>query len=377
MAEQYINMNNLAVGYNGKALIHDICIGIEKGEIVTLIGPNGAGKSTILKSITRQLKIISGNVTIAEENLTKLSFRDLSTKMAVVLTERMKPELMTCHDIVATGRYPYTGKLGILSREDEQKVDEAMEAVHAQELGDRDFNAISDGQRQRVLLARAICQEPEIIILDEPTSFLDVRHKLELLSILRDMAKRKKITVIMSLHEIDLAEKVADKIICVKGDRIAHYGKPETIFKEDIIKELYGIDNGFFDPVFGSLELPRPEGEPKVFVLSSGGNGIPVYRELQKQNLAFVAGVLYTNDIDYQLARLLAAHTVTEKPFEEISEQTFTEASKWIDACDGVIDAGITIGSGNRRIEVLLKKAQEEGKLISISEYVRQKKAAR
>ena len=377
MAEQYINMNNLAVGYNGKALIHDICIGIEKGEIVTLIGPNGAGKSTILKSITRQLKIISGNVTIAEENLTKLSFRDLSTKMAVVLTERMKPELMTCHDVVATGRYPYTGKLGILSREDEQKVDEAMEAVHAQELGDRDFNAISDGQRQRVLLARAICQEPEIIILDEPTSFLDVRHKLELLSILRDMAKRKKITVIMSLHEIDLAEKVADKIICVKGDRIAHYGKPETIFKEDIIKELYGIDNGFFDPVFGSLELPRPEGEPKVFVLSSGGNGIPVYRELQKQTLAFVAGVLYTNDIDYQLARLLAAHTVTEKPFEEISEQTFTEASKWIDACDGVIDAGITIGSGNRRIGVLLKKAQEEGKLISVSEYVRQKKAAR
>ena len=377
MAEQYINMNNLAVGYNGKALIHDICIGIEKGEIVTLIGPNGAGKSTILKSITRQLKIISGNVTIAEENLTKLSFRDLSTKMAVVLTERMKPELMTCHDIVATGRYPYTGKLGILSREDEQKVDEAMEAVHAQELGDRDFNAISDGQRQRVLLARAICQEPEIIILDEPTSFLDVRHKLELLSILRDMAKRKKITVIMSLHEIDLAEKVADKIICVKGDRIAHYGKPETIFKEDIIKELYGIDNGFFDPVFGSLELPRPEGEPKVFVLSSGGNGIPVYRELQKQNLAFVAGVLYTNDIDYQLARLLAAHTVTEKPFEEISEQTFTEASKWIDACDGVIDAGLTIGSGNRRIEELLKKAQEAGKLISVSEYVRQKKAAR
>ncbi len=217
MAEQYINMDNLAVGYNGKALIHDICIGIEKGEIVTLIGPNGAGKSTILKSITRQLKIISGNVKIADADLSKLSFRDLSTKMAVVLTDRMKPELMTCHDIVATGRYPYTGKLGILSREDEQKVDEAMEAVHAQELGDRDFNAVSDGQRQRVLLARAICQEPEIIVLDEPTSFLDVRYKLELLSILRNMAKKKGITVIMSLHEIDLAEKVADKIICVKA----------------------------------------------------------------------------------------------------------------------------------------------------------------
>ena len=349
MAEQYINMDNLAVGYDGKALIHDICIGIERGEIVTLIGPNGAGKSTILKSITRQLKIISGNVTIADANLSKLSFRDLSTKMAVVLTERMKPELMTCHDIVATGRYPYTGKLGILSREDEQKVDEAMEAVHAQELGDRDFNAISDGQRQRVL--------------DEPTSFLDVRYKLELLSILRNMAKKKGITVIMSLHEIDLAEKVADKIICVKGDRIAHYGKPETIFKEEAIRELYGIDNGYFDPVFGSLELPRPEGEPKTLVISSGGNGIPVYRELQRKNIPFAAGILYTNDIDYQLARLLAVRTVTEKPFEEISDQTFAEAMELVDSCEKVIDAGVTVGKTNRRIAELLDKAKKAGKL--------------
>ena len=174
MADYYLKMKNLAVGYDGKPLIRDINTGINKGEIVTLIGPNGSGKSTILKSITKQLKLIGGTVVFDKKSIGEMSYKTLSTRMAVVLTERMKPELMTCHDIVATGRYPYTGRLGILSREDEKKVEEAMRAVHAEELGGRDFNNISDGQRQRVLLARAICQEPEIIILDEPTSFLDL-----------------------------------------------------------------------------------------------------------------------------------------------------------------------------------------------------------
>ena len=133
MNEYYFHLDHLTVGYDKKPLIKDICIGIEKGEIVTLIGPNGSGKSTILKSITRQLKLVGGNVEFDGKNLHELSFRELSTKMAVVLTERMKPELMTCHDIVATGRYPYTGRLGMLTREDEEKVEKAMRAVHAEE----------------------------------------------------------------------------------------------------------------------------------------------------------------------------------------------------------------------------------------------------
>ena len=358
MDNYYFHMDNLSVGYNRKALIHDICIGIKKGEIVTLIGPNGSGKSTILKSITRQLQIIGGKVYFDDRNLNSFSYKELSTRMAVVLTERMRPELMTCHDIVATGRYPYTGRLGILSREDEDKVDEAMRIVHAEELGSRDFNAISDGQRQRVLLARAICQEPEIIILDEPTSFLDVRYKLELLSILRDMAKRKGITVIMSLHEIDLAEKVADKIICVKGDRIAHYGKPEEVFKEDTIRSLYEIDNGSFDPVFGSIELPKIEGEPEVFVISSGGSGIPIYRQLQKEHIPFAAGILYKNDIDYQLARLLAVEVITEEPFRQISDETFARAVEVMKKCKRVIVTDVPVGECNKRVEELIKLAK-------------------
>ena len=363
MADYYFQTRNLTVGYDGKPLIRDIAIGVEKGEIVTLIGPNGAGKSTILKSITRQLKSIAGTVEIGGQELRRMTHRDLATRMAVVLTERMKPELMTCRDVVATGRYPYTGRLGLLTREDEAKVDAAMETVHALELSDRDFNAVSDGQRQRILLARAICQEPEIIVLDEPTSFLDVRHKLELLSILRRMTRRNGITVIMSLHEIDLAQKISDRILCVKGETIDRFGTPEEVFDEARIRELYGIRQGYFDPCFGSIELPRPEGEPEVMVISACGTGIPVYRALQKDDVPFSAGVLYTNDVDYRLARLLAAEVIGERPFHEISDEAFNRAMDRLRACRRVIDAGCEIGPCNRRMQALLDAARSMNKL--------------
>ena len=363
MADFYFQTSQLTVGYDGKPLIRDITIDIAKGEIVTLIGPNGAGKSTILKSITRQLKAIGGTVAIDGQSLSGLSYKELATRMAVVLTERMKPELMTCRDIVATGRYPYTGRLGLLTKRDEEKVSEAMEIVHALELSHRDFNAVSDGQRQRILLARAICQEPEIIILDEPTSYLDIRHKLELLSILRGMAKEKGITVIMSLHEIDLAQKVSDKILCVKGETIDTYGAPEQVFEEANIRALYDIEQGFYDPCFGSVELPRPEGDAQVMVISSSGRGIPVYRALQKDNIPFCAGILYTNDLDYRLARLLAAEVIEEKPFVEISDGALNRALSMVRRCRIVIDAGVEFGVCNQKMRALLDEAERLGKL--------------
>ena len=149
MKSYFFYTDQLTVGYDGRPLIKEINIQLNKGEILTLIGPNGAGKSTILKSITRQLSLISGTVYLEQEQMSRMTNKEVSRKLAVVLTERMRPELMTCEDVVSTGRYPYTGTLGILSPEDKKKVKNAMEMVHAWDLKNRDFSAVSDGQRQR------------------------------------------------------------------------------------------------------------------------------------------------------------------------------------------------------------------------------------
>lgn len=363
MTDIFFNTKDLAVGYKGEVLIRDIDINIKKGEILTLIGPNGSGKSTILKSITKHLEMIKGDTFIADASVSRMTYKELSRLVAVVLTDRLKPELMTCRDVVATGRYPYTGSLGILSEEDEKKVTEVMKRVHTEELAEKDFTAISDGQKQRVLLARAICQEPEVIVLDEPTSFLDIKHKLELLNILREMAKEKNITVIMSLHEIDLAQKISDKVMCVSGEIIKHFGTPDEIFKTDIIRELYDITDGVYNIEFGSVELPAPKGEPDVFVISSSGNGINVFRQLQKDEISFYAGILYTNDVDYVVARSLAAEVFSEKPFMPISDEVYERALSAMKKCGRIIFAGADIGECNGRMADLVKAAEESGRL--------------
>ncbi|MBR1816771.1 MAG: ABC transporter ATP-binding protein [Lachnospiraceae bacterium] len=251
----HIHTEGLTVGYGDVSLIKDIGFSVGKGEILTLIGPNGSGKSTILKSITKQLATIAGAVYIDEEELKNISYKNLAEKLSVVLTERIQTEYMTCYDVVALGRYPYTGRMGILSDEDRQIVIESMKKVDVDSLIDKDFEKISDGQKQRVLLARAICQKTEIIVLDEPTSFLDIKYKVQLLNILRTMAKEENITVIMSLHEIDLAKKISDKILCVKGNVISYFGKPEEVFKKAIIKEIFDIDDEEFEVYFSGTRF--------------------------------------------------------------------------------------------------------------------------
>ena len=367
MMEYFFYTKQLTVGYNGKPLVKDIEIRLNRGQILTLIGPNGSGKSTILKSITRHLQQIYGAVYIDGRSIDDMSNKDLSRQVAVVLTQKLKTELLTCEDVVGTGRYPYTGLLGILSEEDHSQVKKAMELVNAWHLRNEDFTEISDGQRQRIMLARAICQEPQIIVLDEPTSFLDVRYEMELLNILRMLTEEKNLTVIMSLHELDMAQKISDLVMCVKGEYITHFGTPCEIFQSELIRQLYDLENGTYNPLFGSFEMGRPKGEAKVFVIAGGGAGIAEYRALQKKRIPFVTGVLHENDIDYQVARDLASEVFVTKGFERIGEEIYAHALQRMQLCDVVINCLDGYGEMNAKNRELYVQAVSAGLKIAAS----------
>ena len=244
MAEAILRSESLIVGYGGNPVISGIDLAAESGKILTLIGPNGAGKSTILKTIIKQLPPVSGAVYLDGQELSSLRARDIALKVSAVLTGRPNPELMTCGDVVATGRYPYTGRLGILSDHDREVAAESMELVQVTELKDRDFNRISDGQRQRVLLARAICQEPEVLILDEPTSYLDLKHKLEFMQLLRRLSQERELAVLMSLHELTLARTFSDEVVCLRDGRVDRSGPVGEILNETYVEQLFDLSPG-------------------------------------------------------------------------------------------------------------------------------------
>ena len=243
MPEGYgIETKKLNIGYKSD-LIKEIELAAGSGEIVTLIGPNGCGKTTLLKTLTGELKKRGGVIFLDGKDKDALKPSEIAQKMSIVMTYRVKPQLMTCREVVETGRYPYTGRLGILSDKDMQKVREAMELTDVSEIGDAFFTDISDGQRQRVLLARAICQEPEILVLDEPTSFLDIRHKIDILERVRSFAKEEKVAVVMSLHELGIARNISDKVVALGQGQVMKIGTPKEVFTEEFIRKLYNLED--------------------------------------------------------------------------------------------------------------------------------------
>ncbi|MGI6400586.1 MAG: cobyric acid synthase [Thermoguttaceae bacterium] len=244
----------LSVGYNGATVVSEIALMVKPGRIVTLIGPNGSGKSTALRTVAGALPPVCGVVWYNDCNLASLKRSELARTLAVMTTSRNNPEYATGFDVVSVGRHQFTGILGRLTPKDVRAIDNALALVGAHEFRDVNFSYLSDGQKQRVLLARALVQEPEIMILDEPTSYLDVGYKLEFIELLKKLVADQKIGVLAALHELELVRSVSDEVVCLSRDgRVDRVGSVAEVFDTGYIKKLFDIRTDGFEKTYGFI----------------------------------------------------------------------------------------------------------------------------
>ena len=240
MCSVSISTNNLTIGYNNLVVQRDLNFELHSGEMVCMLGPNGCGKSTLLRTLAGLQPAIGGTFTISN------SLTDVS-QIALVLTERLSIENTTVHDVVAMGRYPYTSFLGGLSGRDEQIIEQSLSNVGLSGCSHTFFNDHSDGEKQRVLIAKALTQETPIILLDEPTAHLDLPNRIRILQMLRRVAREQGKTILISTHELDLAIQLSDRIMLMTPQRGVQLDHPDKLRKQDAFTTAFGVD--IFNPL--------------------------------------------------------------------------------------------------------------------------------
>jgi iron complex transport system ATP-binding protein len=359
-----LRTDKLTVGYGKKVVVSDINVMLIKGQFVCLLGPNGSGKSTILKTIVRMLMPLGGEVYLNDREISRMSNQDMAKSTAVVLTEPISAGLLTAYDVVMLGRHPHTGFMGKPTLKDSEKVIEALKMVNAENIAQRYFTELSDGEKQKTLLARALAQEPQLIVLDEPTSHLDARHRIEVMLILRQLTQERGVTVIASLHDIDLAMKACDVALLIKDEHILACGTPEDVLKEELVQELYGMERATFSGYLGGLELRGNKSGQLVFVVAGAGSGASVYRSLTKHGFSIFTGILSENDIDFHIATAVGATIVKNQAYQNLSQSAYQEALKLIDDVSQVIDAGFPVGALNQFNLDLIRWALDKGKTV-------------
>ncbi len=245
-----IQTKQLAIGYTVKKqqqiIANAINIDLEAGQLVCLLGKNGIGKSTLLRTLSKVQPKLSGELCIAEKAIEQLSTEALSKQMSLVLTERIPESNLTVYELIALGRQPYTNWIGTLTEKDNKHIEKAIKQVHLEDIIDNKCDELSDGQLQKVMIARALAQNTELIILDEPTAHLDIHHKLEVFNLLKELVKEFGKTIIISTHEVQLALQLADEL-WLMNEKLFNTGTPNTMIEQGHLERLFSSKFITFD----------------------------------------------------------------------------------------------------------------------------------
>jgi iron complex transport system ATP-binding protein len=253
---------NLSLSYGGEAIISELSLIIPARQITVFVGPNGCGKSTLLRSMARLLKPAEGQVVLDGTPLGQLSTKEVARRLSIMPQGPIAPEGLSVFQLVKQGRYPYQNWLKQWSQEDERAVRRAMDVTGMTSLIDRPVDSLSGGQRQRAWIAMILAQETDILLLDEPTTYLDMAHQIDILDLLFELNENEGRTIVMVLHDLNLACRYAHHIVAIKNQSVYAQGKPEHVIHSDMIREVFGMDCEIIrDPFYGTpICIPKGKG---------------------------------------------------------------------------------------------------------------------
>jgi len=292
LSHPVLQADGLAVGYapprkTPRIVLNEVQIALRGGELVCLIGPNGAGKSTLMRTLAGMQSPLAGRVRLMDADVTTLTPAERARHLAVVLTERLDVGILSAYELVALGRYPYTDWLGGLTETDHAAIQRALAAVGAVELAGRDVNELSDGERQKVLIARALAQEPALLLLDEPTAFLDLPRRAEVMTMLRGLTRTTGCAILLSTHDLDLALRTADRIWLLPAGGPLHQGAPEDLVLSGAFEAAFRAEGIQFDAYTGAFRgSVQPAG-----IVAVEGDGLPALwttRALEREGFCVV-----------------------------------------------------------------------------------------
>jgi iron complex transport system ATP-binding protein len=371
-----INVLGLKLSYDTHPVLNGTEFMVERGDLVALLGANGAGKSTLLRCISRILKPSAGHIMLDGQELKQFGSKEAARLMAVVPQETAADFDFTVEDIVMMGRFPYLGRFQKEDSEDREIVRRSMEMTGVSHLADRSIAALSGGEKQRVVIARAVCQQPEVLLLDEPTANLDIGYQSMLLELAARLNREQGVTVIAAIHDINLAVHHFDRFILLSGGRVLAAGRAEEVITPENIQKSYGVPASTYrHPLHGVLQVSvvrgrapgeKANGGPLIHVIGGGEEALPTLELLNQKGCRLSVGPVSAQDSGCRFAHFHSLPVIIVPPFTSMDSGHKEGHLALMRNSEAVVVPPIPFGEGNLPILEEVEKILKEGKPVYI-----------
>jgi iron complex transport system ATP-binding protein len=364
-----LNVDGIECRYGSVKVLEDVSLSVKGGDFVGILGPNGSGKTTLLKSISRTLKPHKGTILLNKTDIYSLKSVDVAKQMAVVPQETSIGFNFSALDIVLMGRNPHMKRFQMESEKDITVARKVMNLTNIWHLAERPINELSGGEKQRVIIARALAQEPKILLLDEPLTHLDIMNQLEIMDLVKDLCVKEKLVVLAVFHDLNLAARYCDSAIMLKDSKIFAAGGLAEVLTSENIKNVFHVDaivqkHLVTNSVFVIPLSPQKTSQSRkcsIHLICGAGTGTALMKVLLDEGYSVTAGVLNVLDTDFETAQFLKIPVTTEAPFSPITEKTHKENLVMINKASTVVLTSVPFGFGNLQNLEAAREALDRG----------------